>query len=180
VLAILGMRKGVCSWKKLKDTMIDSTRLCGMIAAFIFGGGVFGLFINMSGVIPPVVEFVKNLNVPPIITLSVILLLYIPIGTFLDPVSMIIVCTPLSYPIVVNALGYDPIWFGVVLVILIEIAVVTPPDAINLYIVKAAVPEVPLSDIFWGSAWFLWVEVLLIVILVAFPQICTWLPSMMR
>jgi TRAP-type C4-dicarboxylate transport system permease large subunit len=99
---------------------------------------------------------------------------------FLDPTAMILVTVPIFYPILVQGLGYDPIWFGVILVVLIEISVITPPMAINLYVIKGVCPEeISIEDIFSGSIWFLVMELIIICILIAFPEICTWLPSKM-
>jgi len=153
-----------------------------MVFAFIIGAGIFSLFITLAGVIPLIINFVMSLQVSRLVILIAICIFYLPLGMFFDPMAMILVTVPVFYPILVQGLGYDPIWFGVILVILIEISVITPPMAINLYIIKGVAPKelaVTIGDIFYGSFWFLIMEIVMIAILIAFPDLATWLPSKM-
>ncbi|MFC1893770.1 TRAP transporter large permease subunit, partial [Chloroflexota bacterium] len=101
------------------------------------------------------------------------------LGMFFDPLAMILVTVPVVYPVLVFALDYDSIWFGIILVKLIEISVVTPPMGINLYVIKGVAPDVELKDILYGSLWFIVMDFFTIALLIAFPSLCTWLPSIM-
>ena len=150
-----------------------------MIFAFVIGAGLFSLFITRVGVVPMFVNFVAGLPFPGLAILIVICLLYLPLGMFFDPLAMILVTVPIVYPIVVQELGYDAIWFGIILIKMVEISVITPPMGINLYVIKGMYPEVALGDIMSGSLWFLVMDLLTVGILIAFPSICTWLPSLM-
>jgi C4-dicarboxylate transporter DctM subunit len=180
VITTVAIARGKSDLRMLKESILDTARLCSMIFAFVVGGGLFSLFIAMSGVIPLLVNFTLGLSLPRIVILISILIFYLPLGMFLDPMGMILVTVPVFYPILVEGLGYDPIWFGVILVILIEVSVITPPMAINLYVIKGVSPkEITMGDIFQGSFWFLTMELILIGVLIIFPEIATWLPSNM-
>ena len=114
-----------------------------------------------------------------LILITLILAFYVPLGMFLDPMSIQVVTVPIFLPIVVS-LGYDPIWFGVIIVQMIELSLITPPVGLNCFIVKAvSPPEVSLVDVFIGTLPYFVLEVMVIVLLVMFPDIALWLPSKM-
>ena len=163
----------------LKRAVIDTAELSAMIFAFVIGAGLFSLFITMTEVVPWLVEYTTNLPISKHALLVMICLFYIPLGMFFDPLAMILVTVPIVHPIVVYALGYDSIWFGIILVKMIEISVITPPMGLNLYVIKGLYPEVDIEDILIGSLWFLVMDVLTVAVLIIFPSIVTWLPGMM-
>ena len=179
ILGFLQIWRGESNWTMLKKSLLETGELCAIIFTFIIGAGIFSLFITMSGVVPWLVEFTTGLPIPRLGMLIIIILFYLPLGMFFDPTAMILVTVPIVHPIIVQGLGFDPIWFGIILIILIEISVITPPMAVNLYVIKGLFPEVTINDIFMGSLWFLIMELLVIVILIVFPSIATWLPSTM-
>lgn len=181
-MTVVVIARGKSDWSSLWNTLFDTGKICAMVFAFIIGAGLFSLFITLTGVIPSLINFVTSLPISRLVILIAICIFYLPLGMFFDPMAMILVTVPVFYPILVQGLGYDPIWFGVILVILIEISVITPPMAINLYIIKGVAPKelaVTIGDIFYGSFWFLVMELVLIAILIAFPELATWLPSKM-
>lgn len=178
-LGFMAIWRGKSSWALLKKSLIETGELCAIIFTFIIGAGIFSLFITMTGVVPWLVEFTSGLAIPREAMLIIILLFYFPLGMFFDPTAMIFVTVPIVYPIIVQGLGFDPIWFGIVLIILIEISVITPPMAVNLYVIKGLFPDVSIKDVFMGSLWFLAMEIVVIIILIIFPSIATWLPSTM-
>ncbi len=161
----------------LKDAVLDTIRLCAMIFAFIIGAGIFSLFITLSGIIPQAMAFVGGLAIPKILILALICLLYLPLGMFFDPLSMVLVTVPIVFPIVVQGMGFDPIWFAIITVKLVELSVITPPVGLNLYIMKGVFPDASIGEIVRGCTWFMAMDVLTIIILMAFPMISTWLPS---
>jgi len=113
------------------------------------------------------------------VVLSLIMLMYIPLGMFINPLGMIFITMPVIFPAVME-LGFDGIWFGIIITKLIEIALITPPVGLNVFVVRGiAPPHVRLEDIFKGIAWFFVMDVITLAILVAFPQISLWLPSTM-
>jgi C4-dicarboxylate transporter DctM subunit len=180
LMVVARIIKGTTTFTALKTAVIDTAKLCAMIFAFVIGAGLFSLFITAVGVVPLIVDFIASLHLPRLLVLAVICLLYLPLGMFFDPLAMILVTVPIVYPIVVQELSYDPIWFGIILIKMVEISVITPPMGINLYVIKGLFPEVELKDIMIGSFWFLVMDLFTIAILIALPSICTYLPSLMK
>ena len=179
LLQLLAMRRGRSDWAALKAALWETIKICAMIYAFLIGAGVFSLFMTMCGALPALVDVVSGLQVSPIAIVIGLCLMYIPLGMFFDPTSLTIVTIPLAYPII-SALGLNGIWFGIIFVKMMEIAVITPPMGINLYIIKGVFPTISLDDIIRGTSWFLAMDVLTVALLIAFPQITLWLPSMIR
>lgn len=179
VMVFVRIMKGKSTFGEMGKAVIDTAKLCAMIFAFVVGAGIFSLFVTKAGAVPILVDFVGELYLPRLLILAIILALYLPLGMFFDPLAMILVTVPIVHPIVVQELGYNAIWFGIILIKMIEISVITPPMGINLFVIKGLFPEVELRDILIGSLWFLVMDLLTIAILVAFPSICTCLPDQM-
>lgn len=161
-------------WVALRETV--ST--VGMIFAILLGVSVFGVMLSLSTIPATVATFLINLPLPTYAVLGLILLLYIPLGMFLNPLAIIFITMPIIFP-AITAMGFDPIWFGIILTVLIENGLITPPVGFNVFVVKSIVPDVPIQDIFRGILWFVVMDWLTIVILIIFPQISLWLPSTM-
>ncbi len=120
----------------------------------------------------------KGLPVPPIVILVLILASYIPLGMFLDTMSMILLTLPLYYPII-QGMGFDGIWFSILIIKAAELGAITPPVGMAIFVMKGVYPEAKLEDITRGCLWFMLMDVITISILVAFPSISTWLPNLM-
>lgn len=178
IMVLIAMVRGRANWGMVKQAVLDTTLLCAMIFAFIIGAGIFSLFITLSGIIPQAIALVGGLGLPKIFILFCICLLYIPLGMFFDPLSMVMVTVPIVFPIVVQGMGYNPIWFAIITVKLVELSVITPPVGLNLYIMKGVFPEAKLGDIIRGCGWFMVMDVLTLIILIAFPAISIWLPGL--
>lgn len=179
VMVFIAMARGKANWVMLRDAVLDTIGLCAMIFAFIIGAGIFSLFVTLSRVIPLFIGFITGLALPRLLILLMICAIYIPLGMFFDPLSMVLVTVPIFFPIVVTGLGFNPVWFAVITVKLVELSVITPPVGLNLYIMKGVFPDASLNDIIRGCMWFMAMDVVTILILIAFPTISTWLPSMM-
>ena len=123
-------------------------------------------------------QFVLDLPIPPSLILALILCIYIFLGMFLDAIGMMMLTLPMVFP-AVTGLGYDPIWFGIIVVKMCEICLITPPVGLNCYIVRSVAPDIPLEEIFRGILPFLAMDILTVGVLIAFPQIITFLPSRM-
>ena len=179
VLLLIAIARGKAEWKMLKNAVMDTIALSSMIFAFIIGAGIFSLFVTLTGLIPEAITLVENLHVPNIFILCCICFLFIPLGMFFDPLSMVLVLVPIVFPIVVDGMGYDPIWFAIITVKLVEISVITPPVGLNLFIMKGVFPSASMGEIIRGCGWFMAMDVLTIIILMSIPSISTFLPSMM-
>lgn len=144
-----------------------------MASALLFG------YITTRLMIPQkLMMWVSDLEQSKWVIFLMVMIFLLVIGMFLDIVSIILITTPIVLPVVV-ALGFDPIWFGVIMIIVCEMAVITPPVGLNLYVIKGIAPELSLKSIIWGALPFVGVEALAVLILVIFPSIALWLPSLM-
>jgi TRAP-type C4-dicarboxylate transport system permease large subunit len=149
-----------------------------MIFSIIVGVLIFVRFLALTGLPTTFAEFVLVLPIPSIFILILILSIYVFLGMFLDAIGMMMLTLPIVYPAVV-ALGYDPIWFGIIVVKMCEICLITPPVGLNCYIVRSVAPDIPLEEIFRGIIPFMAMDILTVALFIAFPQIITFLPSQM-
>jgi C4-dicarboxylate transporter DctM subunit len=159
-------------WLAIKDTLL----ITAMIMTIVAGATVFGHFMAVTGIPGAASDFLSGLPVPPTVVMILILAMYLVAGCFMDSLAMITLTVPILYPTVV-ALGFDPIWFGVIIVLVVEMGVITPPVGINVYIIKGVAPDVPMGKIFKGAVAFLIGMIVLAALLLLFPAIATWLPS---
>jgi TRAP-type C4-dicarboxylate transport system, large permease component len=138
---------------------------------------VFGTMVSITRLPVMLSEWVVSLDVAPLVILIIIMFVYFILGCFVDSLTMMIITLPIVYPIIIE-LGFDPIWFGVLQVQNMEIAAVTPPYGMNLFILKGALPDTSIGEIFKGVLWFILPLALTMVIYIAFPQVSLWLPSL--
>ena len=167
------------SWDKLKRSLADTTRTSAMIMLMLAGAVIFGRFMAVSRVPFELASWVGSLPLPPFAIMGMILFIYLILGCFIDALALILLTIPIFFPVVVDTLGYDPIWFGVVVVLVVAMGVITPPVGMNVYIIKGIAPEIPLETIFKGVWPFLGTIILLLVLLMVFPGIATFLPKLL-
>lgn len=167
------------SWEKLKKSLIDTTRTTAMIMLMIAGAVIFGRFMAISRVPFELASWAGSLPLPPFAIMGMILLIYFLLGCFIDALALVLLTIPIFYPIVVDTLGYDPIWFGVVVVLVVGMGVITPPVGMNVYIIKGVAPDIPLETIFKGIWPFLGAIVVCLILLMLFPGIATFLPNLL-
>ena len=134
----------------------------------IAGAMIFGRFMAISRIPFELANWAGSLPLPPFAIMGVILLIYLVLGCFIDALALILLTIPIFYPVVVKTLGYDPIWFGVIVVMVVAMGVITPPVGMNVYIIKGVAPDVPLEDIFRGIWPFLLAIIFSLIILIAF------------
>lgn len=167
------------NWDKLKKSLLDTTRTTAMIMLMIAGAVIFGRFMAVSRVPFELAAWAGSLPLPPFAVMGIILVIYFSLGCFIDALALILLTVPIFYPVVVITLGYDPIWFGVIIVLVVGMGVITPPVGMNVYVIKGVVPDVPLETIFRGIWPFLAAIIICIIILIIFPQIATFLPNLL-
>ncbi|MBW0090162.1 TRAP transporter large permease [Pseudonocardia sp. KRD-184] len=170
-------RREVRLWPLLKQAFEETTAVSTMIFMLLIGGGVFTFFMVAGGYARDFAQWVTELPVSPHLVVVIILLALIPLGMILDGMSILLITVPLTYP-VVTELGFDGIWFGILVVKLIEIGLVTPPVGINCYVVAGSSPGVRAEDAFRGVAPFVAMDMVTTAILFAFPIITLWLPNL--
>lgn len=163
---------------RLGPALDETISTTGMIFALLIGASIFTYFLVSSGVPDAFTAFVLNLEAPPALIVAALLVAFIPLGMFLDGLSMMLIAVPLAYPIVTE-LGYDGIWFGILVVKAIELGLITPPFGLNAFVVSGSISDVSLETAFRGLLWFVPVDIAVVVILFLFPEITLWLPQMM-
>ncbi|MCR4400311.1 MAG: TRAP transporter large permease [Syntrophomonadaceae bacterium] len=165
--------------KAFGQSLLDATRTTAMIMLMVAAAMMFGRFMAVSRVPFELATWAGSLDLPAAVIMAIVVLVYFVLGCFIDALAMILLTIPIFYPIVVGTLGYDPIWFGVIIVMVVAMGVITPPVGMNVYVIKGVAPEVPLEVIFRGIWPFLAAQVVCTALLVAFPWLCTALPSAM-
>jgi len=167
------------TWSNLIATLKDTVRTTAMIFLILIGAQIFNGFLALSGIPAMIAHGIGGLPVPPYAILLIILAVYIPLGMVMDALPMILLTLPTMFPIVAS-LGFDPVWFGVLVCIMCELANITPPMGMNLYIVRGVARDVPIEQIILGVVPFAIMMMLCLVILLVFPQISLFLPGLMR
>ncbi|MCX5780045.1 MAG: TRAP transporter large permease [Firmicutes bacterium] len=177
VVALIGR---TMSWEGFKKSLFDTTRTTAMIMLLIAGSVIFGRFMAISRIPFELATWTGSLDLPAWVVMAIILFIYLILGCFIDALAMILLTIPIFYPIAIDTLGYDPIWFGVIIVLVVAMGVITPPVGMNVYILKGIVPDVPLETIFKGIWPFLYAIIVCIVIIMIFPGIATFLPNLIN
>ena len=163
--------------RKFLDSLLESTQTTALVMLLIIGAYILMKFLAVSQLTTMMSAFVADLAVPNMVIFAGIVVLYIILGMFLDIISAVILTIPVIFPMVI-ALGFDPVWYGVMVVILVEMGLVTPPVGMDAFMLAGAI-DIPVSKIFRSVAPFLAAEVVCIILLAAFPQIVLWLPGTM-
>jgi C4-dicarboxylate transporter DctM subunit len=175
---VLGLLKRQMTWKIFTKSLNETGQLTGMIFFLIIGANIFNVFIAMSKIPLAIATFIGGLDLPPILIVIALVILYIILGFFMELISIILISMPIIYPLLVTV-GIDPIWFGVLVVLTIMIGQITPPVGVVVYAIGGMVRDVPLFTIFNGTWPFLYAQILAAIILIAFPEISVWLPNLM-
>ena len=171
---------GKLTWRLMHESAVATARTTAFIGLILFGAYILNFILSSMGVPQALSKFVAGLPVPPWVIMLLIVGFYLALGTFMEGFSMIVTTIPVIFP-VVKALGYDPIWFGVIVTMLVEIALISPPDGTVLYVLQGMRPNPgPITDVFSGVMPFILVYVLAVLLLMFAPQLALWLPGVMR
>jgi len=162
-----------------RGAFLETVRSVSMIFFIFIGTQLFGFFLTRAGIPMMAAKGIASLPMPPIFIYIMILLSYIPLGMFLDTVSMILLTVPIAYP-VITELGFNGIHFGILIILMCEIGLITPPVAFNLYVIKGVVPNISLGNIMKGALPYVGRDLLIVIILMIFPEIVLWLPNLMQ
>jgi tripartite ATP-independent transporter DctM subunit len=166
------------SWAGLKTSLWQTGEISAMIYAILVGGVMFSRLLAQTDVTPALVNTVAALNASPAVVIFLFSIMFLVLGAVIDTFGMLILTLPLVFPMSRN-LGIDPIWFGIYMTVMMEIAMLTPPIGLNVFVLHRVVPDVPMAEIFKGIGPFVAVCLLLVLLLTLFPAIATWLPSTM-
>lgn len=174
---IAGLVYRALTWANLWRILASTVQVSCAVLAIVASAFVFTKVLVLARVPSTVAEFVGGLDLPPFIIMAAIMIVLIILGCLVDAASLLLVVTPVLVPVVVP-LGYDPLWFGVLLVMNLELAVITPPVGLNLFAMKSVAPDIPLSAIIRGVIPYIVIEFALLMVMVVVPEIATWLPSL--
>jgi len=174
----IGVLRGKLPGASILQALLQATRTAAAVFTVLIGALLFGYFLTITQTPQHVTGFLTGLGVGPYGVLALILLMYLALGCLMDAMAMIILTVPIVFP-VVTALGFDPIWFGVVIVMTVELGLIHPPVGMNVFVIKSVIKDVNMSTIFVGVLPFVVTDIIRLVILVAFPAIATWLPLRM-
>ena len=174
---LIGLVRRKITWQGFLESGRDGLRTGCMVLFIITGAVVFGHFMAVSSIPFLLADWVGNLPLHPMAIMGVIIFIYFIGGFFMDSMALIVVTVPIFFPLV-QKLGFDPIWFGVIVVLVAEMGVITPPVGVNVFVIKGIAPDIPLNQIFRGIMPFLVALIILTIIITFFPQIATYLPSL--
>lgn len=170
---------GRLSWKGVVDSFRDTLKISAMVFFLVTGAIIFGRFLAVTRLPFSVAEFATALPVSRYVILAIVLMIYIIGGCFVDSLGFLVLTIPIFFPLGM-ALGFDPIWYSIILTMVTTMGAITPPVGVNLYVVKAINPEIELSTIFKSIVFFLMACIISIVILIIFPKIALLIPQMAR
>ena len=167
------------TWKRLMDSVVDTLKISSMVFFLVTGAIIFGRFLAVTRLPFIVADFAASLPVSRYIMLAFVLVIYLIGGCFVDALGFLVLTIPIFFPLGI-ALGFDPIWYGIILTMVTTMGAITPPVGVNIYVVKALAPEIELGTIFKSVSFFLLACIVCIVILIIFPEIVLVIPNMVR
>jgi tripartite ATP-independent transporter DctM subunit len=195
VVLVVALGSGM-RWPQLRTALMETSKLVVVIFSLIWGVLIFGRFLGFSGLPEAFANWILSFDANPYLILMAILMGYVILGMFLDAIGLLLLTLPVVYPAVMalnggldvsaadSAFGLSgpqaSVWFGIIVVKMAEVCLVTPPIGLNCFVVHSVRPDIPLSDVFRGIALFFVADILTIALLIMFPQIITWLPDLMN
>src|SRR5215471_3189893 len=175
---IIGVLRGRLSRADIRASLLQATRTAAAVFTVLIGALLFGYFLTITQTPQKVTEFLTGLGVGRYGVLALIMLMYLALGCLMDAMAMIILTVPIIFP-VIKTLGFDPIWFGVIIVMTVELGLIHPPVGMNVFVIKSVVKDVNFATIFKGVLPFIVTDLIRLVILIAFPIIALYLPTRM-
>jgi tripartite ATP-independent transporter DctM subunit len=176
---VFALARRTLTWRTLLDALVESGRTTAMLFSILIGALMFAEFVNYTSMPDDLKNLVTSFNLSPVMVAAAICAIYVILGTAMEELSMILLTVPVFFPLIVH-LGLDPIWFGVLIVVVVEIGLISPPVGMNLFVLNALLPNVSTGTLFRGVLPFMVADVIRLAILIAFPIIALWLPSLMR
>ncbi len=175
---IIGVVRRRLAGADILQSLLETTRTTAAVFTVLIGALLFGYFLTVTQTPQKVTEFLTGLGVGRYGVLALIMVMYLVLGCLMDALAMIILTVPIIFP-VITQLGFDPVWFGVIIVMTVELGLIHPPVGMNIFVIKSVIEDVKISTIFYGVLPFIVTDLIRLVILIAFPILATWLPSRM-
>jgi C4-dicarboxylate transporter DctM subunit len=176
---VFALWRRVLNWNSLYQALVESARTTSMLFLILIGALMFAEFINITTMPHDLVGFVKRFEINPIMVVAAICIIYVLLGTAMEELSMVLLTIPVFLPVILQ-LGFDPVWFGILIVVVVEIGLISPPVGMNLFVLKTLLPNVHQNTVFRGVLPFMLADVVRMALLIAFPVISLYLPSLMR
>src|ERR1700752_3593759 len=175
---LIGVLRGRLTRADIRRSLLQATRTAAAVFTVLIGALLFGYFLTITQTPQQATMFLTGLGLNRYGVLTLIMLMYLVLGCLMDALAMIILTIPIIFP-VIKQLGFDPIWFGVIIVMTVELGLIHPPVGMNIFVIKSGVEDVKISTIFYGVLPFIITDLIRLVILIAFPILALWLPSHM-
>ncbi len=175
---LFALARGRLNWRSLLEVLVESARTTAMLFTLLIAATIFANFINFTSLPRDLTGWITGMGLSPIMVVCAMMATYVLLGTVMEELTMVLLTIPLFFPIVLQ-LGFDPVWFGVLIVMVVQIGLVSPPVGMNLFVVNALLPKVGLRAIFSGVWPLVGAMIVALALLIAFPQISLWLPSKM-
>ncbi|PQO23353.1 C4-dicarboxylate ABC transporter permease [Rhodobacteraceae bacterium WD3A24] len=170
--------RGKLTWRETLNTLFESAKTTAIMFFLLFGAMYFLNYVNLSGLSSDLRNWVLGLDLPPLGVLGMIVLMLLVLGALLESLSMILLTVPVLFPIV-TAMGYDPIWFGIFMVLAAELSYITPPMGLNVFVIRTVARDVPVQTVFAGVLPFVIMDLVRLVLLIFVPAIALFIPSTM-
>jgi tripartite ATP-independent transporter DctM subunit len=176
---IFALARRTLSFKGTLGILVESARTTAMLFTLLIAATIFANFINFTSMPSDLKEWITHLGVSPVMVVAAMMFIYVVLGTVMEELTMVLLTIPLFFPIVV-ALGFDPVWFGVLIVMVIQIGLISPPVGMNLFVLNTLLPKVGLMAIFRGTWPFVAMQIVALLVLLFVPRLSLWLPSLMQ
>ena len=175
---LFALARGTLTVKVLFEVLVESARTTAMLFAILIGAMIFTNFINFTTMPGDLRDWITQMSPSPIVVVLLMMGIYLVLGMVMEELAIVLLTIPVFFPVIVG-LGYDPVWFGILIVTVVEIGMISPPVGLNLFVVNALLPRVGLNTIYRGVTPFVLADVVRLGILIAFPAIALWLPGLM-
>ena len=175
---LIALARRRLSFGDVREVLTETATTTASLFAVLIGAWVFSNFVNIAGLPQGLLSIVTANDLPPVMVMALILAIYIVLGCVFESLSMLLLTVPVFFPVVTN-LGFDPIWFGIIVVVVVEISLITPPVGLNVFVLKGVVGDVSTGTIFKGVTPFWIVDILRLLILLMLPGLVLFLPGQM-
>jgi tripartite ATP-independent transporter DctM subunit len=175
---LIALARGGLTWRDLREVLGETALTTASLFAVLIGAWVFSNFVNLAGLPEGLLALVTAMDLGPWVVMAMIMVIYLALGCIFESMSMLLLTVPIFFPLV-TSLGFDPVWFGIVVVVVIEISLITPPVGLNVFILKGVVGDISTGTIFRGVTPFWMMDILRLLLLLAFPALVLFLPDQM-
>jgi C4-dicarboxylate transporter, DctM subunit len=176
---LFALARGALNPRLLMEVLIESSRTTAMLFMILIGAMIFTNFINFTSMPGDLRDFVLQFSPHPVMVVVVMMGIYLALGMVMEELAIVLLTIPVFFP-VITGLGFDPVWFGILIVTIVEIGMISPPVGLNLFVLNALLPDVKLTTIYKGVWPFVLADIIRLAILIAVPAIALWLPSLMQ